>query len=184
MSTLQDRRAALAAEIVALEREQGAAVLDGKAFDAKPLIAAREALDALDAAEAEQSRRYREAEAARSIEEIGQARREARETLTAYLAALDSVKATTETLAADLGELKAHGEKLSPLAVSLGGVSSAWLLDKRECAVAVSRQMAAILAPLGRTFGEIEWPTRPLKPDWSAHAAQVESILKPLIEGK
>ena len=58
MSTLQDRRAALTAEITTLEREQGAAVLDGKPFDAKPLIAAREALEALDTAEAEQSRAY------------------------------------------------------------------------------------------------------------------------------
>jgi len=184
LSDLQSRRAALAAEVTALEREQGAAVLDGKAFDAKPLIAAREALEALAVAETEQSRRDRENEAVRRAEETAAARVEAAEALSAYLAALDRVKATTETLAADLGELKAQGEKLSPLAVRLGGVSSAWLLDKRECAVAVSRQMAAILAPLGRTFGEIEWPTRPLKPDWSVHAAQVASILKPLIEGK
>ena len=181
MSTLQDRRAALTAEIATLERQQGAAVLDGKAFDAKPLIAAREALEALDTAEAEQSRRDREAEAARSSKEIGQARKDARETLTVYLAALDRVKATTEALAADLTALQEHGGKLAPLALRLGGASSAWLIEKRECALAVSRQMAAILAPLGRTFGEIEWPTRPLKPDWDAHARQVRSIINPLI---
>ena len=60
MSTMQDRRAPLTAEVTALERQQGAAVLNGKTFDAKPLIAAREALEALDTAETEQSRRDRE----------------------------------------------------------------------------------------------------------------------------
>ena len=60
MNTMHDRRAPLTAEVTALERQQGAAVLNGKTFDAKPLIAALEALEALDTAETEQSRRDRE----------------------------------------------------------------------------------------------------------------------------
>ena len=181
MSTLQDRRAALTAEITTLEREQGAAVLDGKPFDAKPLIAAREALEALDTAEAEQSRREREAEALVHAEDSAKARQEAREALSSYLGSLDRVKALSESLSQELKALRTEGDRLPVLARRLGGQTSAWQLDGRAAEKTVSGLMASILAPLGRDFGQITWPAPPLKPDWSAHAAHIRSIIDPLI---
>src|SRR4051794_20624887 len=98
MTDFASRRAAAHADIAVLEREQGAALLDGVDFDADLLATRRAEIAAIDAAESEAVRRQRIAEET----EAQKAR------VVAAVAARDGVKA----LRAAVEAAQEHGQGL------------------------------------------------------------------------
>jgi hypothetical protein len=185
MSDLAARREALTTQIRELEREQGAAVLDGRTFDARPLVDAHDELKALDSAETEAARRDRIAAAQSLDADRAHARKEIAEERDRYVAALKRVEDHAKAITADLRVVQSAAENLASLCRRLGSPGTAFVVDPKLTADTISRLFAAELTQVGArcSYGNLKWPSVPLNPDWSAHGRKVAEALQPLIEG-
>lgn len=183
--TLLDRRATAEAAIATLEREQGAAALDGKSFDPTPLSRARMELAALDAAEAEAVRRDRATEADTRALEAAEARVRLAELLDRYVDATGDVEASAKALVDDLADVEAIADQMRGEVRGLGHIIPI-SLDTSESRNKLSALLATALRKAGgrNHFGGISWNSMIPIPDAKAHARKyVTEALQPIIKG-
>lgn len=183
--TILDRRAAAQAAIATLEREQGAAALDGKRFDPTPLNLARLELDALDAAEAEAVRRARATEVAERAQESTEARKRLAGLLDRYVEAVGDAEASAKALADNLKEVEALAGQMRGEVRQLRHVIPI-SLDANEGRNKLSAMLATVLRAVsgGSRFGGIKWNSMIPITDWKAHARKyVAEALQPIIKG-
>lgn len=177
---MSDRLAAARAGLALLEREGGAAALDGTGFDPGRLTAAAAEIALLEAAEAEARNRAR-ADAERLAEaERRKARAAAGRALKRYAAALDRAEAAAKALVGDLRALQEEAAAIRAAAQAMGvGVPLPLLASEQTNTV--SRLLAGELAGLsGRAhFGVLTFPSVP-RPDWSAHFTR---YVEPMLAG-
>lgn len=166
--TLLERRIKAEATLLTLEREQGAALLDGADFDASTIAATKAKLAAIGAAELETFRRD-EAEAAK---QLGAARRQAakdaREALSAYTEASTRCEAACKALVANLKAMKDAATILRGTTLVLGSRLPI-PLEEREMHRVMSRLLAGELQEVGSPsgFGVLRWISIPRHPDWT-----------------
>jgi hypothetical protein len=183
-STILDRRTELEEELDRLGREQGAAWLDGKEFDAAQIDAAQASLDALDRAEAESTRREREVAHAAAIKDRAEARQEARRVAATQAAALVRIEESAKALAADIAVVGRSARTLAGLYRRVG-LRRPVSVDQAGVFVPISRLLAGELSGLDSRcgLGDLSLPDVP-KPDWRAFAATLENHLDPLVKGE
>ena len=177
---LSDRLNAARLAVATLERENGAAALDGGTIDPLPLSSARANLEALEEAEREAGRRQSSADAILRAGEREQAAQEAREALTAYTAALGRC----ETYARDLvGELKSVEDAATTLRRAHSVIGrrepvglSAALVRTTLSRLFIGEVVQVMGVPSG--YGDLRFPSVP-KPMWAEH---VEKHLQPAVE--
>lgn len=184
-TTLSDRRAVIEGEIETLLVQQGAALLDGKEFDAAAIKTRKGELAAIDAAQAETHRRERQATADSIAQDRQYARSEVVEELKRYQDALKRVEGHAKGLVADLLILQSAATALQSLAGRLGFPGVGFTLHGKGTAKAVSRLLASELQKVGGIayYGDMTWPSVPPKPDWSAQGRIVATAFAPLVEG-
>lgn len=177
--SLADRRAAAAASLASLEREQAVAILDGKPFDAKALVECREQLAALAGAETEQVRRDRAAVASLGAEQRAETRKAMSGTLEAYVAAIERAETAGRAMVDEFKQADAMADHLRRQIRSLGSLVPT-SLDPNETRLKHSTMLATILRTLGRPnrFGCMEWNSVPPIPDWKAH---VDKFVAPTV---
>ena len=184
MSDLAQRREALRTQITELERQQGCAVLDGKPFDAKPLVAAHEELKALDAADTELVRREREADAVARAEAYEADRLLLVEQCAGYVKAVAVAQRATEGMVAAYADVHALGADMAATAKRMGRRVAA--AEPMETRITLSRLLTNALKGLGATgrYGEI--PLRSVEfwaNDWVKHPAAVERAVADITQG-
>jgi len=171
--SLPARRQALAGTILTLEREQGAALLDGKPVDMAPLIAARDELSALDMAEAEAARRNREAKAAQIGKASAEAIKDLEDHLASFLGALTASQGHVSALVKELQRIEALRADMVVLLRKIGAQVPD-VLSRPECRTVLSRLIAAEFNALGENsrFGVMRWNSVQPVADWSDHVAK------------
>lgn len=181
---LPERRAAVMTRIADIERERGAALLDGQDADASELMGLHGTLAVIDAASREAERREREevetaAHAAR-VEAAGEAAKE----IEAFRTAVAAAEKHATALASELKAIMGHATGLRALAPRLG-IHPPHNLDATALARALSFAIAEHLVGLDRPrgFGHFAWPSHPTKQDWAAAARPVFDAYLPIIEG-
>lgn len=188
-ASLAERRDDALARLDSLRRQRGAAVLDGKTFDDRPIIAAEQAIDALAQAEIESIRRGRDEEADRLAEIAATLSEELADKECDRLTAVCRAERGARELVAGLGDaLKAAGE-VRGLARRLGKPVPA-KLDGPALASRLSQRLVAILSTLPGhryRFGAVEWRScwRNAEDDWAAHErAELSQEIDQLREGR
>jgi hypothetical protein len=182
--TFAERRATACAGLADLEREQGAAWLDGKKFDPARIDAMQAEISAIEAAEVEQTRRDREAEYAAAVKDRQEARKEARTVQATQAAALVRIEESVKALVADISVAQRGTKTLATLFVR-AGLRAPLTADTNGIFRPLSRLIASEISHLhGRCyFGDLSWPSVPPKADWAAFAAMIAAHLAPLTEG-
>lgn len=185
---MSEDRTTLAARVVALRRERGAAGLDGKPFDHTALADAETRLAALEDIEAERSHRLSEAsvsadqlrvaglraDVGASYQEFLQRGAEAEQAIGALVTALRGMKATGAQIIRAATAIKAG---LAPSAFE------ALAIEERMSRF-LSWQLAALTGGTSR-FGLFEWPGSSTEPtdfaemERRATAAAIEAIAHP-----
>jgi murein L,D-transpeptidase YcbB/YkuD len=183
MTDLSNRRALAETDLAELERDAGAALLDGADFDPNAILAARGTLSAIDAAEAEAARRAREAEEAEAAKAREQARIAAGKALVAYQAAVTAAEAHSKALVASLADIVAHGMELRALARPLG-IPPLMSLDRSEQFKVLSDAVATSFAGIDRprSFGRMNLPS--LRQTWAGVSASVVAAFQSTIDGE
>lgn len=163
MAAFADRRADLMQEREALRRARGAAMLDGKDFDACRLTAIGDALVALDDAEIEEARRAA-AEAATALEQSrAGVRAEITEHDSARLQALAKAETAAREMVTQLAEFVRLGSAIADSCDDLGTAPPV-VLSRSDIDTRLSRRLAAALGPIqssAYSFGVIEWNSIP-----------------------
>lgn len=183
--TLLDRRATAQADLAELERAQGAAVLDGQAFDAARLAECRAELDGLDAAEAEAVRRDRGGAAAAEAQKRAEARKALAVTLDSYMEAVGRSEASAKAMVADLALVESLADTMR-LQLSLTGRrgipgSLAEIRSKHSAMLAT--QLRTLGGP--HRYGVLSWHSFPPIADLVAYAQKyVAAAVQPYIEGE
>lgn len=184
--TIPERRASATAELAEQERAQGAAMLDGEAFDASRLAKCRAELEALDAAETEAVRRSRAEAAAAEAARRSATRKALAGSLDGYLAAVfRAEKAAREMVEqiklADTLAVAMHRDcraldRKTPVSI-----------DPYEVKSKHSIALATLLRGLGgmNQYGCLKWNSSPPITDWIGHARKfVATAIQPFAEGK
>jgi cytochrome c556 len=180
-----ERRDALTDEIGGLMRARGAAVLDGKPFDADRLYEARSELAALDAAEEEAVRRSRAAQDAQRAAERAEARAALGKDLDRYLKAVERAESACRAMIAELKQADELAGAMRVHVRTIGGGLPICL----EPSEVLSRHTAMLATSLAPVVG-LAWNAGikieahlPIE-DWTAHARNVvTSATQPIIEG-
>lgn len=178
--TLLERRIKAEAALLTLEREQGAALLDGKPFDAAVIAEIKAELSAIEHAERATNRRDSAANAEQGAAQRRQAAQDARGALSAYSDAVTRGEAATKALA---GELAAIDQAAATL-------RKAFLVMQRRLPIpleahamrtTLSRLMIGELNKVAEPnrLGDIKWPSVPRNQVWLDH---VERYIKPAVE--
>lgn len=159
---LAARRATCVADLRELQSAQAIAILDGKTFDASPIIAKQAEIDAIDLAAVEAARRERE-ELAAILEatKVAAVAGEPRALLDAYEAAARAADDASDALVDALKAMEALGPDLIQHIRKARGSNRATpdVLTPAGSARLLSRLLAGKLAKLGRMseYGDIEW---------------------------
>lgn len=170
---LTRRRTTITGSILQLEREAGAALLDGKSLDMAPITAARDELSVLDMAEAEAARRERDAEAVLVENVRAEAMVELEVHMAAYLGALTESQKRTTALVEELLRIESLRGDMAVLMRRLG-MQVPDKLDRPESYNMISRLIAAEFNRLGINshFGVMKWNSvQPVK-NWRDHVAK------------
>ena len=179
--SIADRRMVMAGEITELEALQGAAILDGAAFDPSTLWDKRAELEALGAAEAEAARRARNADALEAEEAREHSRAAAAIEHADLMKALAKAEKAFAGAVDAIGAVMASAERLRGL-MRASGKAAPMFLDVMALKNALSRSMAAEMARLhGGTFrpakfGHIQWRGVPPKPEWGKTKAEIRAV--------
>lgn len=178
--SLSDRLNAARLTLGTLERESGAAALDGAAIDHSAVNAARAAVDALEQAMLEADRRTNAANAEQLAERRAKAAQEAREGLAAYETATTAAETATKALTSSLGALLAAAKTISKNAIAAGG-KPITAVEESEVARTFSRLIVAELVRVGSIgrFGDLKYPSVPHGVAWSEH---IEKFIQPAVE--
>ena len=182
--TLADRLNSARLERDTLERDTGAAVLDGKPVDPLAVSAARATVDALEAAETETVRRERAAQDSQRAVEHAEARKALGDSLGGYIDAVERAEAASTAMVEALTDADLHAGRMRGHYRVLGRVPPG-LLDPYEVRDTHSRMLGTKLKPLTgqMCFGVLEWSGYPL-PDWTEYArTTVGRAVEPAIEG-
>ena len=182
--SLPERRAAVVTRIADVERERGAALLDGQDADASDLLTLHGELAVIDAAGREAERREREeAEAAAHAARV-EAAGEAAKEIEAFRTAVAAAEKHAVALASELKAIMGHATGLRALAPRLG-IRAPYQLDPRELAKALSFAIAERLVGIDRPrgFGHFAWPSHPSKQDWRAVERPVVDAFSTTTEG-
>jgi len=188
-ASLAERRDDALARLDSLRRQRGAAVLDGKTFDDRAIIAAEQEIDALAQAEVESVRRERDEEADRLTGIAAMLLDDLADKECERLTAICRAEKGARELVAGLADtLKAAGE-MRELARRLGKPVPA-KLDGPALASRLSQRLVAILSTLPGhryRFGAVEWRScwRKVEDDWAAHErAELSQDIDQLREGR
>lgn len=167
------RRHALVGSILTLEREQGAALLDGKPLDMAPIIAARDELSVLDMAQAEAARRERDADAELLAEARTEALAELEIQLAAFLSSLTESQKRTGDLVEELQRIQSLRTDMAAQMRKLG-MQVPDSLTRPENRTILSRLIAAELNRLGENsrFGVLTWNSVQPVENWRDHVAK------------
>ena len=182
--TLADRLTTARLERDTLERDTGAAVLDGKPVDPLAVSAARATVDALEAAETETVRRDRAAKDSQKAVERAEARKALAESLGDYTAAVERAEAAATAMVDAFKDVEQHAGRMRGHYRVLGRVPPG-LLDPYEMRDAHSRMLGTKLKPLTgqMCFGVLEWSGFEVA-DWTEYARNsVGRAVEPAIEG-
>lgn len=177
---LLERRLKSEAALLTLEREQGAALLDGKPFDVSAIAAVRAELEAIEQAERETIRRDGDATAERMAAARRQAAQDAQEALTAYAGAVTRCEASSKALAGELRAMEDAAATMRRCYLTMGRVLPT-SLEAHTMRATMSRLVAGELAEIERPcgFGQLKWPSVPVGADWSEH---VRKWIQPAVE--
>lgn len=186
-ATLAKRRAAAQTALAELEAAQGAALLDGKDFNAALVADKRAELHALNAAEIELERRNRVATAQAEAELRASLRTEARDIFDGHLTAVSRAEHACKAMVAALADVQTSAAALAKLTYRLDGTVPI-AIDPFQVKTFFSRLVAGELRALGghSHFGDLKWSGGAgTSPDW-AEAVQryVTPTLNPIIEGE
>jgi hypothetical protein len=186
-TTLAERRDDALARLDKLRRRRGAAVLDGKPFDDRAIIAAEQEVDALAQAEVEAARRERDDEAARLAQIASALSGELSSNEEERLAAIRRAERGARELVAGLAEALRVADDMRDLARRLGMPVPA-KLDGPAMASRLSQRLVAILSTLpGHPYrlGAVEWRScwREPEDDWAEReraelSAEIDSLKK------
>ena len=172
MPDLTRRRTTIVGTILELEREQGAALLDGRPLDMAPIIAARDELSVLDMAQAEAARRERSEEEVLIEKARAEALVELEVHMAAYLGALTESQTRTAALVEELLRIESLRADMAALMRRLG-MTLPDALTPPEHRTILSRLIAAEFNRLGTNsrFGVVTWNSvQPVK-NWRDHVA-------------
>lgn len=177
MTDFAAQRADTSASITELERLQGAALLDGKDFDAATLADARTRLEAIDQAAAEAERRAREQDTAVKDARRAELRQDAALIAADYTTALDAADAAAQALQAALKRIIDSARTLSMLAIHLG-IRPSQDLAPEALEKLLSQLVGRALVQNGwqRRFGYLEWPGAITTPTFAALAKLIPAF--------
>ena len=170
---LAARRIVCMAELRDLQSAQAVAILDGKTFDASPIIVKQAEIDAIDLAAVEAARRERVALQVRvEAAKIAAMSGEPRELLDAFEAAATAADEASNMLVAALRAMESLGPDLASHIRTARGSNRATpdVLTPNGSRRLLSRLLAGKLSGLGRMseYGDIEWSGVPLADGFSA----------------
>lgn len=154
------RRAALEVQIADAQERQGAALLDGRPFDASGLAELHGQLNALIAAEGEQARRERDKLERQEQKRLASLRATLEQVEQDRLAACDRAQAAARELAKAMSEIVARSADAATISGALGARGGSELVQT-EVETRLSVRLTHALAPLigrRRRWGSITVP--------------------------
>lgn len=173
--SLDHRRTELHGQLTSLERAHGAAVLDGRKFDASSIPVLRQELTALDAAAGEQSRRDREAAAAELQAARGKLLSRFAELEQERLSAWEDAEKATRALASAASRILDTSQTQAVIVSKLGKPVPG-MITRPEILSLLAWRLSAVLSGIsGGRLGTLEWRPGPVKPsdNWREREAAV-----------
>ena len=184
MTDLATRRSDAAASLSALEREQGAALLDGQDFDPSTITAKHGELAVIAAAESVANERQRAAEEAEAARLTTAARADAAAELANLIASIGATEDLAGAIALALKEVEASAARLIAYGRA-AGIREPATLAKLELRKSLSRILAeAIHRGTGSPhYGDLRLPAAGPRPAADALLRALTATYSPQPEG-
>jgi hypothetical protein len=148
------------ARLEELRRQQGAALLDGTAFDRESIASLEDEIEALTDAESEAVRRERSEAEARRQEQRRRLQRQLRDAENSYLAAVGEAEQGVRAFVDAVLKAQKASLAMQAIAHSLTGARTASALASLSFASRLSMRAGSVLSqikPPSSRFGELQW---------------------------